>query len=191
MYKNMRALLLPDTKGNFKIEHFTVADDYYAAWHNITPGDYVRLTHRGEILMSNTPMEERTNMWFCMNAYGDVLLGGLGIGMVIMAIQDKPEVKSITVLEKNSEVIELVDKQLPFNEKVEIIHADVFAWKPNKKYDCIYMDIWAGINQQIYRKEMIPLKRRYGHYLKPLEESPNRINECWAEFEAKTGRHLY
>ena len=36
--------------------------------------------------------------------------------MIIMAIQDKPEVNSITVIEKNQEVIDLVASQLKFNE---------------------------------------------------------------------------
>lgn len=38
--------------------------------------------------------------------------------MIIMAIQDKPEVNSITVIEKNQEVIDLVASQLKFNEKL-------------------------------------------------------------------------
>ena len=39
-------------------------------------------------------------MDFCCYAHGDMLIGGLGIGMIILAIQDNPEVKSITVIEK-------------------------------------------------------------------------------------------
>ena len=67
-----------------------------------------------------------TNMDFCCNAYGDVLIGGLGIGMIILAIQDKSKVKSITVIEKNQEVIDIIAPQLKFNDKVKIICADVF-----------------------------------------------------------------
>ena len=80
-------------------------------------GTYIRLTHNGECVMSDTNMEQRTNLRFCLKAYGDIIIGGLGIGMIIMAIQDKPEVKSITVIEKNQEVIDLVASQLDFNKK--------------------------------------------------------------------------
>ena len=69
-------------------------------------------------------------MNFCTHAHGDVLIGGLGIGLIILAIQDNPEVHSITVIEKNQEVIDMVATQLPLNEKVKIIQADVFLWKP-------------------------------------------------------------
>ena len=41
--------------------------------------------------MSNTYMERWTNMNFCDYAHGDVLIGGLGIGLIILAIQDNPE----------------------------------------------------------------------------------------------------
>lgn len=192
MYKDMTKLLVPAENGAFKIEKFEVGESFRAMLDGIMPGGYVKLTHYGEVVMSDTSMEKRTNKYFCYTAHGDVLIGGLGIGMIIMAIQDKPAVRSITVLEKHQEVIELVARQLPFNDKVHIIKADVFAWKPAKgqKFDCIYMDIWNWINSDVYHEEMKPLKRKYGHYLKPLSESPNRFNECWAEWYAKNNRRL-
>lgn len=86
----------------------------------------VRLSRRGSVVMSDTMMEKRTNREFCDEAHGDVLVGGLGIGMILMAIQDNPAVNSITVLEKHQEVIDMVAQQLPLNKKVKIICADVF-----------------------------------------------------------------
>ena len=150
---------------------------------------YARLKINGSCMMSETPMEHRTNYRFILNAYGDILIGGLGIGMIILPIQDSPNVKSITVIEKNLDVIKCIQHQLPFNDKVKIINEDVFDYKPERKYDCIYMDIWAYVNKDIY-EEMKKLKRKYGHYLKPIEESPNRFNYCWCEYEAKNERRL-
>lgn len=150
---------------------------------------YARLKINGSCMMSETPMEHRTNYRFIHNAYGDILIGGLGIGMIILPIQDSPNVKSITVIEKNLDVIKCIQHQLPFNDKVKIINEDVFDYKPERKYDCIYMDIWAYVNKDIY-EEMKKLKRKYGHYLKPIEESPNRFNYCWCEYEAKNERRL-
>ena len=118
--------------------------------------------------------------------------GGLGIGLIIMAIQDKPEVHSITVVEKSQEVIDMIATQLPLNEKVKIIQADVFCWKPERgvRYDTIYMDIWPWLDDRTYQEEMLPLKRKSAHYLKPKVVSPNRFNRCWAERQAKTGSAL-
>lgn len=193
MYFEMADLLEDRQIGDWKLEKFTIeSNNLMARMQGITPGTYVRLTHRGECVMSNTNMEKRTNMDFCINAHGDVLIGGLGIGMIILAIQDKPEVKSITVIEKNQEVIDIIASQLNFNEKVNIICADVFEWKPEKgvKYDVSYMDIWNWVNEDVYEKEMKPLKRRYARFLRSKQENPNRYNKCWVEYQARTGRRL-
>lgn len=193
MYKNMSELLEERENNGWKLEKFEIKqDNFRAMFDGITPGIYIRLTHNGECVMSDTDMEKNTNRKFCLKAYGDIIIGGLGIGMIIMAIQDKPEVKSITVIEKNQEVIDLVASQLDFNEKVNIICADVFEWKPERgvKYDMAYMDIWNWINEDIYKKEMQPLKRKYARFLRRKEVNPNRFNECWAEYQAKNGRRL-
>ncbi len=193
MYLEMADLLEDRQIGDWKLEKFTIdSNNLMARLQGITSGTYVRLTHKGECVMSNTNMEKRTNMDFCINAHGDVLIGGLGIGMIILAIQDKPEVKSITVIEKNQEVIDMVASQLNFNEKVNIICADVFEWKPEKgvKYDVSYMDIWNWVNEDVYEKEMKPLKRRYSRFLRSKQENPNRYNKCWVEYQARTGRRL-
>ena len=68
----------------------------------LQPGTYVKLIDKQakEIVMSDTTMEQRTNYAVLYRANGHVLIGGLGIGMILLAIQEKPEVKSITVVEK-------------------------------------------------------------------------------------------
>lgn len=193
MYKNMSELLEERENNGWKLEKFEIKQSNFRAMlDGITPGIYIRLTHNGECVMSDTNMEKNTNRKFCSKAHGDIIIGGLGIGMIIMAIQDKPEVKSITVIEKNQEVIDLVASQLDFNEKVYIICSDVFEWKPERgvKYDMAYMDIWNWINKDIYKKEMQPLKRKYARFLRSKDINPNRFNECWAEYQAKTGRRL-
>ena len=194
MYKKMAEILKEGSVGDFSLKKFTITDkDFMAHFRmGISNGDYIRLMHRGECVMSDTNMEKRTNYPFCLKAYGEVLIGGLGIGMIILAIQDKPEISHITVIEKYPEVIKLVGNNLPLNNKVEIINADVFDWKPSsgKKYNCIYMDIWNWVNQDIYKKEMVPLTRKYSHYLVSNEIDANRFMDCWAKKQAKGGLRL-
>ena len=178
---------------SWKLEKFTIdRNNFRAMIEGISPGTYVRLLHNNKCVMSDTPMEKRTNMDFYCNAYGDVLIGGLGIGMIVLAIQDKPEVKSITVIEKYQEVIDMVASQLDFNDKVRMICADVFEWKPEKevKYNVSYMDIWNCVDEDVYEKEMKPLKRKYARFLRSKSENPHRYNKCWAEYQAKTGKRL-
>ncbi len=192
MYLDMAEILNEGQIGDYALKKYTIERGNFAvAMQRISYGTYISLTHHGSIVMSNTDMEKRTNDFFVCRAHGDVLIGGLGIGMIILPIQDNPKVNSITVIEKSQEVIDLVSPQLPLNNKVKITHDDVFTYKPDRKYDCIYMDIWNYINSDIYKNSMTPLKRKYGHYLKPISESPRRFNLCWAEYEAKNNRRLY
>lgn len=189
------AEILKDGKvGDYILSRFTITDDDLLAKSRagISNGTYIKLTHKGEIVMSDTNMEKRTNYRFCCNAHGDVLIGGLGIGMIVLAIQDNPKVNSITILEKSNEVIQLVGEQLPLNSKVRIINADVFEWKPpkGKKFNCIYMDIWNWINSDVYRKEMIPLTRKYCHYLVAENEDQNRFMDCWCKKQAKNDERI-
>lgn len=131
---------------------------------NLRSGSYIRLIDKttNEIVMSDTQMERDTNRIFCKRANGDVLIAGLGIGMILMAIQDKEEVKSITIIEKHDEIINLVGEQLPLNEKVTLINEDIFNWIPpkNKKYDTVYFDIWNNICGDDW-EEHKKLRRKY------------------------------
>lgn len=193
MYKEMASILKPCSKGKFKLDIFEIDHNNWVAHiQGISCGRYARLKFKGECIMSDTDMEKRTNEYFVHHAHGDVLIGGLGIGLVLLAIQDKADVHSITVIEKYPEVIEIVGSQLQLNEKVKIICDDVYTWEPENdcRYDCIYMDIWGYINSDIYEQRMKPIKAKYNRYLKPKTESPNRFNKCWAEYEAKNGIRL-
>ena len=189
IYKDMAELLQNGQCGEYRLEHFTITDkDLVAKVRSGIPnGTYISLKHRGEVVMSNTPMEQRTNLEFVSKAHGKVLIGGLGIGMIIIAIQDKPEVKQITVVEKYPEVIELVKDQLPLNSKVNIVNDDVFEYKPLFKYNAIYMDIWNYINKDVYECEMKPLIARYRRYLVKKKEDEQRYIDCWCKYQAKKG----
>lgn len=186
MYEDMSKILKDRQIGDFKLSHFTISNhDGYAMCHGIAPGDYVRLEHRGSVLMSNTPMEKRTNEDFVTNAHGKVLIGGLGIGLILLAIQDDPMVDKITVVEKNQEVIDLVASQLPLSNKVEIICADVYDYVPEDFYNTIYMDIWSFINEDICYNEMYPLMDKYEQYLDVNDE--DGYIDYWCRYEAEHG----
>lgn len=192
MYKNMPSILKDGQVGDFKLQHYDISDNnFYAIVRcGIPPGRYIRLINRCDCVMSDTPMEKETNRDFVRNAHGNVLIGGLGIGLIILAIQDKEDVKQITVVEKNREVIELVGKQLPLNSKVNIVNDDVFEYKPLLKHNTIYMDIWNYINKDVYNKQMKPLISRYRRYLVPKTEDENRYIDCWCKRQAKNGERI-
>ena len=188
MYANMAEILKDGKAGDFELSHFEIGENnLYAMFHGIPCGKFVRLLHNGSVVMSDTDMEKRTNANFVRNAHGNVLIGGLGIGLILLAIQDKPEVEKIVVVEKHREVIDLVKDQLPLNEKVEVVNADVWEYTPTEKFNTIYMDIWNFINTDVYRDSMKPLIVRYRKFLVPKQEDNNRFIDCWCRNEAKNG----
>ena len=99
---------------------------------------------KDEIVMSDSWMEQKTNIDFVNRAKGDVLIAGLGLGMIILAIQDKPEVTSVTVFEIDVRLGMFMQDTLfdHFNDKVKIIIGDINCYCENDMFDTIYCDIW-------------------------------------------------
>lgn len=156
--------------GNVRIETFTVSEDE-AKLHNIRSrgrgyieaGVYKRLVINGDTVMSNTPMEIRTNRMAYARATGRVLINGLGLGMLVEKMLTKPEVEHITVIEKNPEVIALVGPVFANNDRVTIIEADALEYRPPKgeNYQLVWHDIWTFITSDNL-PDMHKLHRRYG-----------------------------
>ena len=149
MFPSMVEIVPESQYGIAKIEHFEVnrsasrlssmrPDDY------VPEGRYAKLKVNGRLTMSDTMMEHRTNREVVWKAKGNVLIAGLGIGMILHPILAKSEVTSVTVIEKYPDVIALVAPTIK-SDKLTIIAADIYEWKPAKgvKFDAIYFDIWA------------------------------------------------
>jgi hypothetical protein len=192
MYYSMHEILNEGQIGDFRVEKYTIEKGNFSAMMSGIPiGNYVRLRDRYDCIMSNTPMEKRTNSDVVHYANGDVFIAGLGIGLIVLPIQEKENVKSVTILEKYPEIIELVGKQLPLNEKVKIIQGDVFTYNFPKgtKFDTIYFDIWNYVNSDVY-EEMKLLRKKYRKYKRFSTENPNVYMDCWAEYQAKRDLRL-
>lgn len=91
-------------------------------------------------IMNNSDEEKGLNLEVVHKARGDVLIAGLGIGLIVLPIMNKEDVTSIDVVEKHQEVIDLIKPQLPLNGKVNVIHQDIIKFIPTGKYDIIYFD---------------------------------------------------
>jgi hypothetical protein len=130
-------------------------------------GEYTSLTCRGEIIMSDTPNEIRDHHEAVRMAKGSVLINGLGIGMVLQAVLEKPEVTDVTVIELSPDVISLVGKhyQDKYGSRLQIINANTFEWTPpkGKRYGMVWHDIWTYICYDNL-PEMHKLHRKYGRH---------------------------
>lgn len=164
---------VPDgSMGRWKVETFTVTkeDERFSrirAMHDplgvVRAGTYKRLMRGETVVMSNTQMEVRTHSYFIHRARGAVLINGLGLGMALGAILRKPDVLSVTVVEKDADVIALVGQTFSDDARVTIVHADALTWRPPKgaRYDAVWHDIWDDICADNLPM-MKSLCRRYG-----------------------------
>ena len=73
-------------------------------------------------------------------AYGDVLISGLGFGILALWIASKPEVKSVKVIEYSQGVIDLFLQSNTLPENVTIELSNISTYKSDDKYDCILLD---------------------------------------------------
>lgn len=77
-------------------------------------------------------------------AKGHCLVTGLGLGLAASMLAQKPEVKSVTVIEKHQDAIDWFLREKDIPPKTSIVHADAF--ESSGKYDFALHDIWSDIN---------------------------------------------
>jgi len=174
---NVASYLPEGQQGLAAVEHFEITkrDAEFSSIRAMSDPDaytqegrYTRLRVRGQLMMSDTHMEKRTNTVFCRKAKGHVLVAGLGLGLILKAIHDNPEVTHVTVVEKYQDVVDLVGPamQALFGDRLTIVTADIFEWRPVKgtRFDTIYFDIWPDLSTDTL-KEMARLHQRFGPWL--------------------------
>lgn len=139
----------------------------------IEVGTYWKLSHNGEVIMTNTPAEVKDHIQFIRKARGKVLVAGLGLGMVLHELLRNPNITKVTVVEISKEVIELTGK-FYVDPRLEIINDDIFKFIPSCKYDYGWYDIWNYISSDNC-SEMDVLKSRLSTYVK------KQSCWCWKE----------
>lgn len=171
MWEKMVDVVKPCKKGEAFIKHREVSEYWVEVAKRqgdlpLEAGPIAQLYVDGQLMMSDGLHEKQTNEEFVRQARGDVLVVGLGIGMVLVPILRKPDVRTVTVLEKSRDVIDLVWPQLekyvgPESSKLGIVLGDVFEYPaPEEQFDVIYFDIWPTLSDTNY-VEMKALKNLY------------------------------
>lgn len=188
--------LVPEgQQGVATIKHFTVSkhDSTFTAIRAmqhpgayVPEGRYAQLLVGRELMMSDTSMERRSNVGFTWKAHGQVLVAGLGLGLILFAIADEPKVEHITVIEKYQDVIDLVGPAVKakLGDKVTFVCADIFDWRPAKgvKFNTIYFDVWPNICTDNL-KDMAKLHRAFASKLD--KSDPARWMDSWMRAELK------
>jgi len=95
-------------------------------------------------------------------ANGDVLLSGLGFGIIPVWLLNKKEVKSITVVEKNKNIIDLF-KESNNIENINIINDDIRNYKTTKKYNFVGLDHYELESQEYIIEDSINILKNIQH----------------------------
>lgn len=105
------------------------------------------------VWMTVTPNEINTIQPAVRQSHGKVLTYGLGLGYYAFHALLKKDVSSVTVVEKNPQVIEVFNRLLrpffPRQEDLHIIEADAFDYAaqtaPAEGYDVVFTDLWHDV----------------------------------------------
>ena len=142
--------------------------------------DFPAVLEDGNEWMTLTPVDLDTSDEAIEAAHGRVVTFGLGLGYYTYMCAEKPEVESITVVERSADVIRLfkthILPQFAHPEKVRIIEADAFEYAehimPGEHFDLAFVDTWRDAS------DGLPMYER----MKPLEKlSPETKFMYWIE----------
>lgn len=136
---------------------------------------YLALTEGNNVWMSLNPNEIETMKPYIAKGKGNVLVLGLGMGYVPFMLSNKDDVKSITIIEKDKEIISLFNSLIypafTHKEKIKIIEGDAVKYLQNSEkkssFDYIFADLWHDSEDGL-----------------PLFVSLKKINpnvDCWLE----------
>ncbi len=163
--------------GNCVVEQFEVdkeaasfsalraAISYNSAGRATPAGKYTALWINGSIMMSDTPSEVADLFGAFRDARGRCLVNGLGLGVVVHGFLMKPDVEHVTVVEINSDVVELVGSHWieKYGDRLTIVVGNALTYRPlaNTRFGYVWHDIWPTICMS-NMDDMKRLHRRYG-----------------------------
>ena len=131
---------------------------------------YPALMKKGTVWMSVDPSEVNTMEPYINSSHGHLLVFGLGMGYFPYLASKNKNVKDITIIELDKNIIDLFNNyllaKLDFSCPIKIIHMDAYKYiKDNdiNKFDTLFMDIWHN------PEDGLPLYLRFQSMLKEYQ----------------------
>ncbi len=107
---------------------------------------YPALVEGERTYMSLIPHEIETMKEAIRKAEGDVATYGLGMGYFAYMASCKDEVTSVTVLERDPNVIDIFKSfflpLFPHKEKIKIVQTDALTYQPERPFDYLFVDLY-------------------------------------------------
>lgn len=153
------------------VPFFTIKESSSGPIDIIDHGDRFALYNNGDKWMAyqkGTDIEIKEMYSSYDLAYGDVLVSGLGFGILALWLCRKPEVNSVTVVEMSEDVIKLFKESNECPDKLTIINDNMVTYTTEKYYDVLLLDHYE--------------RQTYGWRLKDMGRICNRIKhkDFWA-----------
>lgn len=147
------------TLGDWRIKHSSQHPAFYPFWGmertlfievkkrlSITELQQKQLDGRWITWMVDDPAAYTAMKLYAQQAYGNVLVGGLGLGLILHELIKNPAIKSIEVIEREVNVIALILDQLPYDDRL-VIHTysylDSLQRRDVTQPDTILLDFWT------------------------------------------------
>lgn len=111
------------------------------------PATMTVLTIGGKVWMTDEPPYTYSLASFAERARGDVLVAGLGLGIVLHQLSANPAVERITVVEHERDVLDLVSPRLPRDSRIKLVEQDfdLFVCRDRERRDAVIWDlgVWS------------------------------------------------
>jgi ribosomal protein S18 acetylase RimI-like enzyme len=119
---------------------------YFQDWQG--QGDIDALYYDEQTWMSNARDEVDSQTPHVAAASGHTVLMGAGMGIALYNLLSKTDVTRVTLVERDPQVLELLQKSADFEhwpsiEKLQIEISDALTFIPELPVDHLYADIWA------------------------------------------------
>ncbi len=154
------------------------------ALHRVT---MATMHHHGECVMDDSISELQKHLNFCLRARDNVLVTGLGLGCVLRGLLAVDQVREVTVVEKEQDVIDLVWPSfcVANNSRLQLVHADALEWteQTDRQYDFAWHDIWSNPDEGMPHLAVLHAK-----IMKNLRRACGRQG-AW-EFPREYGRRI-
>ena len=161
------------TSGDYAIAHYNheTTDNNWQVYRSMKNEPYE--THTVLIknscpmpIMQDSQAEYNEHQWLWDNATGDVLIGGLGIGMVHQPLIDNPDVTSVTIVELEQDVVDMVWSHCAKDDSFTLIVDNFETWEPpaGSSFDTVWGDTWLIDNPLTLDEYRTLITNQYSQY---------------------------
>lgn len=166
-YKPYEAFIYDDliVEGDIEIPQIGYFDEEFK---------YLSVLENGQEWMLITPNEINTMQPVIDSVSGNVVTFGLGLGYFAYMASEKENVDSVTIVERDKNVIELFTSyilpQFKHRDKIKIVNEDAFDFASTMEgYDYAFVDLWHdvgdGTNLYIRMKQLEKKETKYYYWI--------------------------